>query len=190
MSNTPALSLPEAGDAFEEATLERRDLRPDDVQIAIDFAGICHTDLHYGHNDHGAGRFPMTPGHEIAGTIAEVGSEVTDFAIGDRVGMGCIANSCNECRYCEEGLEQYCAKGMVMTYSSRDYDGSITQGGYSRSIVVASRLVVRIPESVGLDHAAPLLCAGITMFSPLRHWGPVPGRRSRSSGWAASATWA
>ena len=177
MSITAALSLPEASAAFEETTIERRALRPDDVRIAIDYAGICHTDLHYGHNDHGAGLFPMVPGHEIAGTVAETGADVSDFKIGDRVGMGCIANSCGECRYCLDGLEQFCTRGMVMTYSSSDYDGSITQGGYSRSIVVSSRLVVRIPEATSLEHAAPLLCAGITMYSPLRHWKVGPGSR-------------
>ncbi len=177
MSTTPALSLPEASAPFEETTIERRDLRPDDVRIAIEYAGICHTDLHYGHDDHGIGHFPMTPGHEIAGTIAEVGPDVTEFAIGDRVGMGCICNSCGECRFCLDGREQFCTKGMVMTYSTKDYDGTITQGGYSRSIVVPSRLVIRIPEGISLEHAAPLLCAGITMYSPLRHWNAGPGTK-------------
>jgi len=177
MPSTPALSLPAANAPFDQTTIERRDLRPDDVRIAIDFAGICHTDLHYGRDDFGGSFFPMTPGHEIAGTIAEVGSEVTDFSIGDRVGQGCIANSCGECRFCVDGREQFCEKGMVMTYSTKDYDGTITQGGYSRSIVVPARLVVRIPEALGLDHAAPLLCAGITMYSPLRHWNAGPGTK-------------
>lgn len=177
MPTTSALQLPSAGDAFEPATIERRDLRANDVRIDIHFAGICHTDLHYGHDDHGSGIFPMVPGHEIAGTIAEVGPEVEGFAVGDRVGVGCIFNSCGECRYCEESLEQYCAKGMVMTYSTEDYDGSITKGGYSRSITIASRYVVRIPDAIGLDEAAPLLCAGITMFSPLHHWQAGPGKK-------------
>jgi uncharacterized zinc-type alcohol dehydrogenase-like protein len=147
------------------------------VGIDIHYAGICHTDLHMGHDHHGAGIFPMVPGHEIAGTVAEVGPEVDDFAVGDRVGVGCIFNSCGACRYCEAGLEQYCAKGMVMTYSTRDYDGSVTKGGYSRSITIASRYVVRIPDAIGLDEAAPLLCAGITMYSPLRHWKAGPGTK-------------
>jgi uncharacterized zinc-type alcohol dehydrogenase-like protein len=177
MSTTPALSLPAAGDSFETTTIERRGLRPDDVRIDIHFAGICHTDLHYGHNEHGMSHFPMTPGHEIAGTIAEVGPEVTEFAVGDRVGVGCIFNSCGECRYCEEDLEQYCSRGMVMTYSTEDYDGTITKGGYSRAIVISSRYVVNIPDAIELDAAAPLLCAGITMYSPLHHWQVGPGSK-------------
>jgi uncharacterized zinc-type alcohol dehydrogenase-like protein len=177
LSTTPALSLPAAGDAFETTTIERRDLRPDDVRIDIEFAGICHTDLHFGHDDHGNSRFPMTPGHEIAGTIAEVGPDASGFEVGDRVGVGCIFNSCGECRYCNEGLEQYCERGMVMTYSSKDYDGTITKGGYSRSIVIGSRYVLHIPDEIELDAAAPLLCAGITMYSPLKHWKVGPGSR-------------
>jgi uncharacterized zinc-type alcohol dehydrogenase-like protein len=177
MSTTPALSLPAAGDAFETAVIERRELRPGDVRIEIQFAGICHTDLHYGHDDHGISHFPMTPGHEIAGTIAELGDEVSTFAVGDRVGVGCIFNSCGECRYCLDGLEQYCSRGMVMTYSSPDYDGTITQGGYSRSIVIDAHYVVRIPDAIELDAAAPLLCAGITMYSPLKHWKAGPGSK-------------
>jgi uncharacterized zinc-type alcohol dehydrogenase-like protein len=177
MSTTPALSLPAAGDAFETTTIERRELRPGDVRIEIRFAGICHTDLHYGHNDHGISHFPMTPGHEIAGTIAELGPDVSGFEVGDRVGVGCIFNSCGECRYCNQGLEQYCSRGMVMTYSSPDYDGTITKGGYSRAIVIDSRYVVRIPDAIELDVAAPLLCAGITMYSPLKHWKAGPGTK-------------
>jgi alcohol dehydrogenase (NADP+) len=177
MSQTSALQLPSAGDAFETAAIERRDLRPGDVRIAIDFAGICHTDLHYGHDDFGRSPFPLVPGHEIAGTVAEVGSEVSDFAVGDRVGMGCICNSCGECKYCETGEEQFCTKGMVMTYGNEDYDGTITKGGYSRSIVVDRRYVLRIPEAISLEDAAPLLCAGITMYSPLRHWEIGPGSK-------------
>lgn len=177
MSTTPALQLPSAGDAFQNAVIERRELRPDDVRIDIHYAGICHTDLHFGYDEHGAGKFPMVPGHEIAGTIAEVGPEVIGFAAGDRVGVGCIFNSCGTCGYCEAGDEHYCVKGMVMTYSTEDYDGTITQGGYSRSIVISSRLVLRIPDALGLDVAAPLLCAGITMYSPLRHWNAGPGTK-------------
>jgi alcohol dehydrogenase (NADP+) len=177
VTTTPALQLPSAGTAFETAAIDRRALRPDDVRIAIDFAGICHTDLHYGNDDFGRTPFPLTPGHEIAGTVAEVGSDVTAFAVGDRVGMGCICNSCGECRYCVAGEEQFCTRGMVMTYGNEDYDGTITKGGYSRSIVVAERFVVRVPDAISLDDAAPLMCAGITMYSPLRTWGAGPGTK-------------
>jgi alcohol dehydrogenase (NADP+) len=177
VSTTAALQLAAAGSDFAPAVIERRDLRPDDVRIDIAFAGICHTDLHYGHDERGSSIFPMVPGHEIAGTIAEVGPEVEGFAVGDRVGVGCIFNSCGECRYCEGDLEQYCSKGMVMTYSTKDYDGTVTKGGYSRSITIQSRYVVRIPDEIALDEAAPLLCAGITMYSPLRHWKVGPGSK-------------
>jgi len=177
VSQTPALALPSAGDTFEQTVIERRQLRPDDVRIDIEFAGICHTDLHYGHDDHGISHFPMVPGHEIAGRITEIGPETSKFAVGDRVGVGCIFNSCGECEYCVAGLEQYCSRGMVMTYSTPDYDGTITQGGYSDSIVISERFVVNIPDSIGLDEAAPLLCAGITMYSPLRHWNVGPGSK-------------
>jgi len=177
MTATPALQLPSAGSAFETAAIDRRALRPDDVRIAIHYAGICHTDLHYGHDDFGRTPFPLTPGHEIAGTVAEVGDAVTGFAVGDRVGMGCICNACGECRQCLAGDEQFCERGMVMTYGNEDYDGTITKGGYSRSIVVSERFVVRIPDAIELDEAAPLLCAGITMYSPLRHWNVGPGSR-------------
>jgi uncharacterized zinc-type alcohol dehydrogenase-like protein len=177
MPKTTALQLPAAGTAFETTAIERRELRPGDVRIAIDYAGICHTDLHYGHDDFGRTPFPLTPGHEIAGTVAEVGTDVTEFAVGERVGMGCICNSCGECRQCRAGEEQFCERGMVMTYGSEDYDGTITKGGYSRSIVVNRRFVLRIPDAVSLDDAAPLMCAGITMYSPLRHWEVGPGNK-------------
>ncbi|MFT4011068.1 MAG: NAD(P)-dependent alcohol dehydrogenase [Nocardioidaceae bacterium] len=177
VTTTPALGLRSAGTAFETMSVERRDLRPNDISISIDYAGICHTDLHYGHNDFGRTPFPLTPGHEIAGTVAAVGPEVHDLSVGDRVGVGCIFNSCGECRQCQAGDEQYCARGMVMTYGSKDYDGTITRGGYSRSIVIDRHFVVRIPDAISLDEAAPLLCAGITMYSPLRHWQVGPGSK-------------
>lgn len=177
MSTTPALSLPAANAAFEHATIERRDLRPDDVRIEICFAGICHTDLHFGHDDWGRTHFPLVPGHEIAGTIAEVGTEVSQLAVGDRVGVGCIFNACAECERCQAGEEQFCTRGFIMTYSTEDYDGTITKGGYSGSIVISERYAVPIPDGLALDVAAPLLCAGITMYSPLRHWKAGPGMR-------------
>jgi uncharacterized zinc-type alcohol dehydrogenase-like protein len=177
LTATNALQLPFAGTDFEAAQIERRELRPTDVRIAIDYAGICHTDLHYGNDDWDSTPFPLVPGHEIAGTVAEVGADVADLALGDRVGMGCICNSCGECKQCLAGEEQYCERGMVMTYGNKDYDGTITQGGYSRAIVVDRRFVVRIPDAISLDDAAPLLCAGITMYSPLRHWRVGPGSK-------------
>jgi alcohol dehydrogenase (NADP+) len=177
MSVTHALQLTAAGTDFAIADIERRELRPTDVRIAIQWAGICHTDLHYGHDDFGRTRFPLVPGHEIAGVVTKVGSDVAGFAPGDRVGVGCISNSCGECAACLAGQEQNCARGMVMTYGALDYDGTITRGGYSGDTVIDQRFVLHIPDAVDLADAAPLLCAGITMYSPLRHWGVGPGSR-------------
>jgi uncharacterized zinc-type alcohol dehydrogenase-like protein len=170
VSTTTALQISSAGAPFERAHIERRDLRPGDLRIDIDYAGICHTDLHYGQDDFGRTPFPLVPGHEIAGTVGEIGEQVEGFEVGDRVGMGCMCNSCCDCRYCVAGQQQFCIRGTVLTYGAKDYDGTITEGGYSRSIVVDSRFVLRIPDAIALEDAAPLLCAGITMYSPLRHW--------------------
>jgi alcohol dehydrogenase (NADP+) len=177
MSLTHALQLSAPGTDFAIAEIERRELSPTDVRIDIQWAGICHTDLHYGFDDFGRARFPLVPGHEIAGVVTEVGADVNGFAVGDRVGVGCISNSCGECRYCLDGREQFCERGMVMTYGNVDYDGSITKGGYSGGTVIDQRFVLRIPDGIELDEAAPLLCAGITMYSPLRHWNAGPGSR-------------
>lgn len=119
----------------------------------------------------------MVPGHEIAGVVEAVGEEVTTFAVGDRVGVGCFVDSCGECEYCLNGDEQYCTKGVVQTYNNLDYDGNPTYGGYSQKIVVTDRFVVRIPDQLDLDAASPLLCAGITTYSPLKHWNAGPGKK-------------
>ena len=169
---TPATKAP-----FEKTTVERRDVGPKDVLIDIAYAGICHSDIHTGRDEWGPATFPLVPGHEIAGTVAEVGSEVTRHAVGDRVGVGCLVDSCRDCESCQAGLEQYCLKGAVGTYNATGKDGLPTYGGYSKQIVVVEDFVVRIPEALGLDVAAPLLCAGITLFSPLNHWGAGPGKR-------------
>jgi len=159
------------------ATIERRDVGPDDVLIEIKYAGICHSDIHTVRGDWGAQTYPLTVGHEIAGVVAAVGSEVTKWAVGDRVGVGCLVNSCRECANCRAGLEQYCELGGVGTYGSIDRDGTVTQGGYSTHIVVDQDFVLRIPDAIDLAVAAPLLCAGITTYSPLRHWNAAPGRK-------------
>ncbi len=177
MPSTPALSTPAAGAPFERTTIERREVGPTDVLIDVKFCGICHSDIHQAHSDWGAGIFPMVPGHEIAGVVAEVGSEVEGFSAGDRVGVGCFVDSCRECEYCEAGEEQFCTKGVVLTYNGKDYDGDPTYGGYSRQIVVTERFVVTIPDELELDVAAPLLCAGITTYSPLKRWGAGEGKR-------------
>jgi alcohol dehydrogenase (NADP+) len=162
---------------FEKTTIQRRDLGPDDVLIKIAFAGICHSDIHTARNEWGEALFPLVPGHEIAGTVEEIGTGVTTYAVGDRVGVGCMVDSCRRCVNCLAGEEQYCLVGMVGTYNAIGRDGRPTDGGYSTHIVVDQAYVVGIPEGIGLDEAAPLLCAGITLYSPLRHWGAGPGRQ-------------
>lgn len=177
MCKTRVLSVPSAGAPLEQTTIERRELRPDDVLIDIKFSGICHSDIHSAYGEWGGGIFPMVPGHEIAGIVSAVGSKVTRFEIGDRVGVGCFVDSCGECEYCLKGEEQYCTRGVVQTYNSLDYDGNPTYGGYSQKIVVTERFVVRIPDGLELDAASPLLCAGITTYSPLKHWNVGPGKK-------------
>ncbi|MGG1229565.1 NAD(P)-dependent alcohol dehydrogenase [Bacillus halotolerans] len=174
---TRVLSVPNAKAKFEQTTIERRALRPHDVLIDIKFSGICHSDIHSAFDEWGGGIFPMVPGHEIAGVVEAVGAEVTKFAVGDRVGVGCFVDSCGECEYCLSGEEQFCTKGVVQTYNSLDYDGNPTYGGYSQKIVVTDRFVVRIPDSLEMDVASPLLCAGITTYSPLKHWNVGPGKK-------------
>lgn len=177
MCESRVLSVSHAKANFETTTIQRRDLRPDDVLIDIKYSGICHSDIHTAHGDWGAAIFPLVPGHEIAGVVQAIGSAVTKFAVGDRVGVGCYVDSCGECEYCQQDLEQFCTKGVVSTYNSLDYDGQPTHGGYSQKIVVTERFVVRIPDALELDVASPLLCAGITTYSPLRHWNAGPGKK-------------
>jgi uncharacterized zinc-type alcohol dehydrogenase-like protein len=177
MASTPALSTPGAGAPFEGTTIERRELREDDVQIDIGYCGICHSDVHQARDEWGGSIFPMVPGHEIAGVVAAVGPAVTKFSVGDRVGVGCMVDSCGECEYCLAGEEQFCVKGNVQTYNGREYDGTPTYGGYSRTVVVKDRFVVSIPDDIELQDAAPLLCAGITTYVPLKHWHVGPGSK-------------
>jgi uncharacterized zinc-type alcohol dehydrogenase-like protein len=164
-------------DPFVKTTIQRRDLGPHDVLIDIKYAGICHSDIHTARSEWGQTRYPLVPGHEIAGVVAAVGTEVTLHAVGDRVGVGCLVDSCRNCENCAAGNQQYCRNGATGTYGSIGKDGRPTDGGYSTSIVVVEDFVLRIPDGVGLDAAAPLLCAGITTYSPLRHWGAGPGKR-------------
>jgi alcohol dehydrogenase (NADP+) len=177
MSTVAAYAAPAPKAPLERTTIERRAVGAHDVLIDIKFAGICHSDIHQVDEGWGEGIFPMVPGHEIAGVVAEVGSEVTKYAVGDRVGVGCMVDSCRECEYCLRGLEQYCAKGNVQTYNAVDRNGDVTYGGYSKQIVVDENYVVRIPDALPLDVAAPLLCAGITLYAPLKHWGVAPGKK-------------
>ncbi|TWD55057.1 putative zinc-type alcohol dehydrogenase-like protein [Arthrobacter sp. AG367] len=177
MTTVKAYASPSATEDLVATTIERREVGPHDVMIDIKFAGICHSDIHTVRGDWGPQQYPLVPGHEIAGIVTEVGSAVTKHAVGDRVGVGCMVNSCKECANCQKGEEQYCLKGNVGTYGAVDRDGTITQGGYSTHVVVTEDFVVTIPEGIELDVAAPLLCAGITTYSPLRHWGAGPGKK-------------
>lgn len=174
-ANARATFSPEG--SFKLTTIERRDLQPHDVLIEIKYAGVCHSDIHTARGEWGLVNYPLVPGHEIAGVVTQVGSEVTKYAVGDRVGVGCMVDSCRECDHCRKGEEQYCLNGKTDTYAAIDRYGQYTQGGYSTHIVVTEDFVVRIPDSMELDAAAPLLCAGITTYSPLRHWGAAPGKK-------------
>lgn len=152
-------------------SFERRDPRPDDVVIDILYTGVCHSDLHMARNDWGFSTYPIVPGHEIVGRVRETGSEVSKFKTGDLVGIGCMVDSCQTCDPCKHGLEQYCEEGNTQTYGSPDRrDGMMTYGGYSKSITVTQNFVLKIPENLDLKAVPPLLCAGITTWSPLRHW--------------------
>jgi alcohol dehydrogenase (NADP+) len=172
-----AYAVPTAKAPLERTTIERREVGEFDVLIDIKYSGICHSDIHQAREGWGEAIFPMVPGHEIAGVVEAVGSGVTRFAVGDKVGVGCMVDSCRECENCRAGLEQYCLKGNVGTYNAVGKDGEPTYGGYSQKIVVAEAFTVRIPDGISLDEAAPLLCAGITTYSPLKHWNAGPGKK-------------
>jgi uncharacterized zinc-type alcohol dehydrogenase-like protein len=176
MRSVTAYATPGPKAPFQRTTIDRRDLGPKDVLIKIAFAGICHSDIHTARGEWGKVLFPLVPGHEIAGTVEEIGSGVTRHAPGDRVGVGVMVDSCRECENCLAGEEQYCLQGNVETFNSIGRDGLPTAGGYSTHIVVTEDFVFTIPGSIGLDVAAPLLCAGITLYSPLKHWGAGPGK--------------
>src|SRR5579863_1775657 len=163
-------------------SFDRRDPREHDVAIDIKFCGICHSDIHQTRDEWNEflpapSIFPMVPGHEIAGVVTAVGSKVKGFKVGDKVGVGCFVDSCRVCEQCKRGTEQYCMVGMNQTYNGREKDGAATYGGYSEKIVVDENYVLRIPENLSLDASAPLLCAGITLYSPLRHWNAGPGKK-------------
>ena len=159
-------------------TFTRRDLGPTDVLIEIKFSGICHSDINQVRDEWGGSQFPMVPGHEIAGVVTKIGSSVKKFKVGDHAGVGCFVDSCRECSSCKEGLENYCEQGMTGTYNATERDGKTpTYGGYSTHIVVKEDYVLHIPKELPLDKAAPLLCAGITLYSPLRHWKAGSGKK-------------
>ncbi|MFE6623503.1 NAD(P)-dependent alcohol dehydrogenase [Streptomyces sp. NPDC008086] len=177
MTTVAAYAAPAAKAPLERTTIERRAVREHDVLIDIKFAGICHSDIHQAREGWGEAIFPMVPGHEIAGVVSEVGPGVTKYKVGDRVGVGCLVDSCRECDNCKAGAEQHCTGGSVGTYNAVGKDGEPTYGGYSQKVVVDENFVVRVPDGLSLDVAAPLLCAGITTYSPLKHWGAGPGKK-------------
>ncbi|MDM0021839.1 NAD(P)-dependent alcohol dehydrogenase [Variovorax saccharolyticus] len=169
--NTRGYAAHSANSSLGLFRFDRREARATDVVIDILYCGVCHSDIHNARNDWGGAKYPMVPGHEIVGRVRQVGAEVTRFKVGDAVGVGCLVDSCQHCRSCARGLEQYCENGFTPTYNGVDpHDGMTTFGGYSECIVVSEKFVVKVPDGLDLPGAAPLLCAGITTWSPLRHW--------------------
>lgn len=177
MLPTHSYAIHDAKAHFEPFSFERRDPKAHDVVIEILFCGICHTDIHQARNEWGGANYPMVPGHEIVGRITKVGSAVTNFKEGDMAGVGCFVDSCRECSSCRDGEEQYCEQGMVGTYNATDRDGQPTYGGYSSHIVVDENYTLRISPDASLANVAPLLCAGITTYSPLKRFGVKAGHK-------------
>jgi len=174
----PAYAAPAARAPLAPFTIDRREPRPDDVQMEILFCGICHSDIHQARDEWGGSKFPMVPGHEIVGRVTRVGPRVTKFKVGDLGGVGCMVDSCGRCEPCRHGTEQFCTEGAAFTYNGTEMDRTTpTQGGYSTSIVVKESFVLRVPTGMDPAGTAPLLCAGITTYSPLRRWGVKTGQR-------------
>lgn len=176
MLSTPAYAAPSATEALHPFGIERREPGPHDVLIDILYCGICHSDIHYARGEFPGTQFPVVPGHEIVGRVAQVGAHVSRFKPGDAVGVGCMVDSCGHCGECEAGEEHFC-NSIVGTYGGKGPDGKPNYGGYSTRITVSDKFVLRIPEQLSMAGAAPLLCAGITTYSPLRHWKVGPGSR-------------
>ncbi len=178
MIATKAYAAQQAAAPLTPYSFERRDVGAHDVQIEILYSGICHTDIHFVNNDWGMSLYPMVPGHEIVGRVVSVGNQVKKFKADDYAGVGCLVDSCRECDNCKEGLQQYCQGGFVLTYSSYEKDGkTVTQGGYSNKIVVDENYVLKVSDKMPLEKTAPLLCAGITTYSPFRHWKVGKGHK-------------
>lgn len=176
--NTRGYAALSAGAPLEPFTFDRRDIGDFDVELDIKFAGICHSDIHQAREEWGSAIFPMVPGHEIAGVVTSIGSKVSKFNVGDHIGVGVFVDSCRACPSCLEGLEQYCENGMTGTYNSYERDGkTVAMGGYSNRFVVDEKYAVIIPKNLPLDGVAPLLCAGVTLYSPIKHWNVKPGMK-------------
>jgi len=176
--STKAFSAADRSARLGATTIDRREPTANDVQIQVLFCGVCHSDLHTARNEWGGTMYPCVPGHEIVGRVTKVGAGVTRFKVGDIGAVGCLVDSCRTCPSCRQGFEQFCETGMVMTYNSPDqYLGGATLGGYSQSVVVTEDFVLKVPANLDLAAAAPLLCAGITTYSPLRHWKVGPGQK-------------
>ena len=177
MTPTKAYAANNPAAALQPLNIERREPGPKDVEIEIAYCGICHSDIHMARNEWGFTQYPVVPGHEIAGRVTRVGAKVKRFKAGDTVGVGCMVNSCRNCPPCKAGLEQHCERGMIMTYSSKDLDGTLTYGGYSQRVVVDEGFVLKVAPKQPLERVAPLLCAGITTYSPLKRFGVRKGSR-------------
>jgi uncharacterized zinc-type alcohol dehydrogenase-like protein len=177
MLPTKGYAAIEAGAQLQPFSFERRSVGPKDVLLQIRYCGICHSDIHQARDEWGGAIFPMVPGHEIVGTAVQVGPDVKSVREGDPVGVGCFVDSCRTCDSCKQGLEQYCEEGMILTYNGRDKNGEPTYGGYSTQIIVDERYLLQIPKNLALQGVGPLLCAGITVYSPFRHWGVGKGHK-------------
>lgn len=176
--NTRSYAVMEARKPLVPYEFNRRELGAHDVALDIAYAGICHSDIHQAREEWGPAIFPMVPGHEIAGTVTRIGSAVTKFKVGDRIGVGVFVDSCRNCENCKRGLQQYCLEGMTGTYNQLERDGkTVAMGGYSNYFVINEDYAVHIPENLPLEGVAPLLCAGITLFSPIKHWKVGPGKK-------------
>ena len=176
--NTRSYAVMEAKKPLVPYEFDRRDLGAHDVALDIAYAGICHSDIHQAREEWGPAIFPMVPGHEIAGTVTSIGSSVTKFKVGDKIGVGVFVDSCRNCENCKQGLQQYCLEGMTGTYNQLERDGkTVAMGGYSNYFVINEDYAVHIPENLPLEGVAPLLCAGITLYSPIKHWNVGPGKK-------------
>ncbi len=176
--NTRSYAVMEAKKPLVPYEFDRRDLRAHDVALDIAYAGICHSDIHQAREEWGPAIFPMVPGHEIAGTVTSIGSSVTKFKVGDKIGVGVFVDSCRTCENCKQGLQQYCLEGMTGTYNQLERDGkTVAMGGYSNYFVINEDYAVHIPANLPLEGVAPLLCAGITLYSPIKHWNVGPGKK-------------